>query len=46
MKGMGLMSMRDQVQASLGTFTCQTEIGHGTRIVCEWDLKELDSPAI
>jgi len=46
MKGIGLMSMRDRVQVSLGTFACETEIGHGTRVVCDWNLKEFDPPAL
>lgn len=36
-KGMGLTSMRDRVRASCGKFTLQTEVGRGTRIVCEWN---------
>ncbi len=36
-KGMGLTSMQDRVLASCGMFTLDTEVGRGTRIVCEWD---------
>ncbi|MBI4772961.1 MAG: sensor histidine kinase [Deltaproteobacteria bacterium] len=36
-KGMGLTSMQDRVHASCGKFMIETEVGRGTRIVCEWD---------